>query len=166
MIRPPILTALFALLMTACATPASSPQSQSALRDKESALLSTSRIELVYVLGHVHRRLELQAKEGNILGRHYYERQMLKEVAVGAPGYETYWNKISDYAAKHPAKDPDLDTSCTNIYRITLETPQSVRKIEGCRTHTTDDSQLSHLIREGEFLMTRRSPAAVSPTPR
>ena len=68
MIRPPILTALFALLMTACATPASSPQSQSALRDKESALLSTSRIELVYVLGHVHRRDRLAGELDRAVG--------------------------------------------------------------------------------------------------
>jgi len=153
---------LTTLIFSACATPGTAPQSQPADSGKsDAALLGGSRIELIYVLGHVHRRLELQARDGKVLGHQFYERQLLQEGQIPSAGYESFWKKVSDYTKKHPAKDPDLGTSCANTYRITLETPKGIRKIEGCRTHTTNDSVLSHLIREGEFLMTRRSPSSI-----
>ncbi len=155
---------LLPFLLSACASPTSEPRSQSTTNESE--LLKASKIELDYVLGHVKRKLVLQALNGSVSGKNFHERQMLQEVQVTAPHYESYWRKISEYADRHPAKDPDLGTACKNIYLITLETAQGSRKIEGCRTHTADDSSLSHIIREGEFLMTRRSPSSVIAPPK
>ncbi|MGK5082740.1 hypothetical protein WDW37_05485 [Bdellovibrionota bacterium FG-1] len=121
--------------------------------------LSDSSVEIHYVLGHSHRRFVAKAKNESCMAQTYLDRQILKETSIDGKRYEDFFTKATQFIqsphrnpAEHTAslEDPRPEM-CRSPFTVTLRTGANTETVKGCRG--MDDGFLSHLIREGEFLL-------------
>lgn len=148
----PTLTFLGIAWTTSCATPGSQTPP-----GKASAGSPDSAIEIVYRLGHTHRRLWLESKADQAQGRNFLDRNLLQESRIEPARYKEFLSKASELIARmserarHPAQ---ADPECRNPVTLTVRIGVETRKWETCRTR--DEGALSRLIRDGEFLLVAR----------
>jgi hypothetical protein len=129
-------------------------RSKSPLTELTTEARRDSSIEISYLLGRSHRRIVARAKQENYSGQAYLDRQLLHEGSIDRAHYSEFFGKVEKFiAAPHrkPAEAAQLDDSCRTPFTVNLRVGKDTRTLQGCRGE--DEGALSHLVREGEFLL-------------
>lgn len=148
------------LLSTGCATSApgaatSANREPPAPAITDTAVLSNSRVDISYVLGHSHRKLSAWGTGEAYTGQTQLDHQVLRESAIDRKRYAAFLGQVDQFV-NSPARKPAEQTSaqsadCRSPYTVVVRMGSDARSLQGCRS--SDDGQLGRLVREGEFLL-------------
>ncbi len=139
-------------IWSGCATQPVEPKPESV----SSRGLKDSGIDITYVLGHSHRRFIAQAKNSFFLAQSFVDKQILKENSVNEGHYTAFFSKVEQFVSA-PTRGPSATSNsnnCRSPFTITLRVGADTKAVSGCRG--MDDGALSHLLRDGEFLLSSR----------
>ena len=148
-LRLSLLLATFAL--SGCATHPPQADGSRAGDDADRAALTDSSIDISYVLGHSHRRLVVWAGKDGLGGQTLLDHQILRESPVERGRYAQFLAKVEQFLNAPRRKPADNDDSCRTPFTITVRVGTETKIVQGCRGE--DDGALSHLVRDGEFLL-------------
>lgn len=148
---------LVALTMVAlapgCATfrgsPASTPGSPEAPRPVPKEALRDSTVDISYVLGHSRRRLVTWARNDGFGGQMLMDHQILREKEIDQSHYSEFFGKAEGFV-RTPRRKLAED-KCRTPFTVTIRIGSETQSLQGCRG--SDDGALSHLVRDGEFLI-------------
>jgi hypothetical protein len=153
------------ILLPGCAVHPPKADPASALADP--ARLSDSSVDINYVLGHAHRRFMAQGKDSSFKGQTFLDRKLLKENDIDQGHYSTFLGKATQFIAtphRLPAEQnkdaiasssaAPTEDSCRCPFTVTVRIGADTQSVHGCRA--ADDGALSHLVRDGEFLLFSR----------
>jgi hypothetical protein len=122
---------------------------------------SDSSVDITYVLGHAHRRFAAHAKDTTYMAQSFFDHQILKENVIDPKHYADFLNKASQFIStphRVPADQTAValaeEEACRAPFTVTVRVGSETKSTRGCRV--TDDGALSHLVRDGEFLLFSR----------
>jgi hypothetical protein len=144
---------LLASLAQGCAAKAPRPEEGTAGSALSGEAYSDSSVDISYLLGHSHRRLTAWGKKDAFEGQAYMDHQILREGSIARNHYVEFLAKVEQFVNsphRRPAEE-QADPGCRSPFIVTLRIGTVTRVIQGCRG--TDDGALSHLVRDGEFLL-------------
>lgn len=141
-----LISVLTALCLAGCAT----HRAKSDGSDEARIESIDSGIDISYVLGHAHRRLLVQTKDNQIVAQSYLEHQILKESEIDREHYADFLKKAKTFV-ENPQRLPANQDLCRSPFTVTLRIGKDLKVVNGCRS--TDEGALSHLLRDGEFLL-------------
>lgn len=129
--------------------------------------LSDSSVDISYVLGHSHRRFLIWSKNASCGGQTYLDHQVMRESEVDQKHYAEYFGKVAQFVGaphRKPAEQAvsgqqstppvSAEDACRTPFTVTLRVGSDTRVLQGCRG--SDEGALSHLVRDGEFLLFSR----------
>jgi hypothetical protein len=156
-------SALVAACLSAsgCATTGSGgAKSGDAAKPLPHEALKDSAVDISYVLGHSRRRLVAWARNESFGGQALLDHQILRESEVDRSRYSAFFGK-AEALVSAPKRKPaqqgaagsgaDDNDSCRTPFTVTVRVGSKSQTLQGCRGE--DDGALSHLVREGEFLL-------------
>ena len=149
---------LVALIAAASGCSTSRPQADAGVGPPSDApshaALSDSSIDISYVLGHSHRRFVAWGKKEVSGGQTLLDHQVLRESTIDHARYSDFLAKAEQFVntpRRHPADQGAPDETCRTPFTVTLRIGSDTQIMQGCRGE--DDGALSHLVRDGEFLL-------------
>ncbi len=115
-----------------------------------------SSIEITYILGDNHYRFKAESKLGNIQGRNFIDERLIKENTIDPNRYGEFLQKaqglLSETNTSPRNREPVSYAPCRTPFSIHLRLGKNLQNSHGCRS-SDKGTQLSHLIREAEFLL-------------
>jgi hypothetical protein len=136
------------LLLTAssCSTPSHPSAAPAAAPDR-----IASSVEILYTRGHNQHRLFASLDGDKAVAQSYLDRQILAESAVDRANYFDFVKKASEFLKGN--KQTADRFPCRTPFTVTVRQGGETRAASGCLT--PDEGALSHLVRDGEFLLQR-----------
>lgn len=118
--------------------------------------IKDSTIDISYVLGHSRRRLIAWARDDSFGGQTLMDHQILRESEIDPRLYTEFFGKAEQFvstplrrpAVRLPADEHD---GCRTPFIVKVRVGAETQTLQGCRGD--DDGALSHLVRDGEFLL-------------
>jgi hypothetical protein len=114
----------------------------------------SSSVDITYVLGHYQHRFTAQSDEKNATAETFLEKDKVEEGPIDRSQYVEFLQKAAAFVAhsKTPlGRDVANAGACRNPFTITVWIGKETYTSNGCRSN--DDGALSHLVKEGEFLL-------------
>jgi hypothetical protein len=144
-----------------CATgtprPDAEPKGGAGTTEVSKSVGADSSIDITYVLGHSHRRFVAWSKNDACGGQTLVDHQILRESGIDRGHYTEYFNKVEQFVSTPHRKPAEqgaplpADDACRTPFTVTLRLGSETKIVQGCRG--ADDGALSHLVRDGEFLL-------------
>jgi predicted secreted protein len=140
---------LVALMLAGCS---SAPRPVAPAPDAAESPQDTS-VEISYVLGHTLRSLVAESGPWGTHAKALLDRQIVESGQVDPQRYREFLKKASVFveATQKSAPNP---VPCRSPYSVTLRRGAVTQVAKGCRS--SDEGTLSHLIRDGEFLLSSK----------
>jgi hypothetical protein len=118
--------------------------------------LKDSTVDISYVLGHSRRRLVAWARNDSFGGQTLMDHQILRETEIDRRLYSEFFSKAEQFVSaprRKPAEQNPSDEkdSCRTPFTVKVRIGAETQTLQGCRGE--DDGALSHLVRDGEFLL-------------
>ena len=132
--------------LTACAGSAPKPESPPDKGGGE----ATSSVDITYMLGHNQRRFYAESKAGGVLAQTFLDRQIVEAGQIDREHYLGFLKKASSFI--DAAGKTSLERiPCRSPFTVTVRVGEATQATKGCRS--ADESGISHLVRDGEFLL-------------
>lgn len=120
--------------------------------------LKDSTVDISYVLGHSRRRLVAWARNDTFAGQTLMDHQILRESKIDRRHYSEFFGKAEQFVST-PRRKPATQTppdekegaACRTPFTVTVRVGNETQTLQGCRGE--DNGALSHLVRDGEFLL-------------
>lgn len=135
----------FATLLQGCKNPPTKEKSPSAT---ESA--TESSVVIHFVRGHNAHKLVASLRGGAAMAQSFLDRQVLAESTVDRAHYLNFLTQASEFL-KTPRGAASERSPCRTPFTVTVRIGEETRAASGCVG--SDEGALSHLVRDGEFLL-------------
>lgn len=142
---PTLLITAALLLVSGCAHQKSTP-----VKDSSPGAEIPSSVDISYFLGHT-RRITLDSKDGQVVGRNFMDRQVLKETRVDQGRFLAFYRKAGEFMQRMNRTPAGDIPGCRTPFEITIKSDRETRTYKGCRS--SDERGLSRLVKDGEFLL-------------
>jgi hypothetical protein len=110
---------------------------------------SVSSVEINYVRGHNEHRLIATLKGEAAVAQTFLDRQVLAESTIDPGKYMGFLHQAAEFL-KVPRRSPD-HFPCRTPFTVTVRIGTDTQVTSGCLG--ADEGALSHLVRDGEFLL-------------
>ena len=117
-------------------------------------------IEINYIMGHYKHRFLVQASAREVVAQAFLDHDLVEKEVVDREEYGRFYEKTLAFLKGHeegPAKaavTAEPVAACRNPFTVSVRLADNgakARSVSGCRTPA--ESTVSHLIKEGEFLL-------------
>lgn len=146
-----LLTLSLSLLLGAgCAS--GTKHAEESLSPQEALVRIDSSVDISYGLGRNQYRLLLQAKAEKMSGEYSLDKQIVKACRLDPTKYAEFVKRAKAFT-EAPKRVPAQTQSapCHSPFTVTVRVGEAQQVASGCRA--LDEGALSHLVKEGEFLL-------------
>ena len=112
--------------------------------------IDESSVEIHFVRGHNNHRLFVSMRGDAAVAQSFFEHQMLSESMIDHDRYMGFLAQACDFL-KVPHGAATEASPCRTPFTVTVRMGTETRAASGCVG--SDEGALSHLVRDGEFLL-------------
>jgi hypothetical protein len=117
----------------------------------ETLPLSSSSVEIVYVLGHNQRKLLLSGQPQGAKAKAFLDQTLLNEAMVDLQRYGDFLRKALLFVSRND-RAPAMQAPCRAPFTVTVRIAAETHGSSGCR-FSDEGMALSRLVKDGEFLL-------------